>query len=397
MKKYVLPATVILLGVFGVVLYVSNEWIYIDRFLTQPENAGEWPDSFYEPTYHIGSGEGAFFPPLEVDANTISPEALGAVTAWAADRNSVALVVLHRGKVALEKYWDGVDRHTIYSGRGMTKSLIGILYGFAVSEGVVSLDASAATYLPEWRGDERSNITVRHLLENTSGLENPAFSDSPFNKQTRLAWGPDIAATALSFQAERPPGEVFNVSSANSVLLAVILQRVTETPVHTYFDERLWKPLGAEHGSFYVERPGGRAHIDCCFQATPGDWARLGYMLAHDGLYQGDQVLPAGWVDEMTAPGRHYQAYGLHMWRGQPYREVREVYEGTGIGHYQSEPFLVDDILFMEGGSNRVMWVSPSLDLVILRLGRTTDKWDHSFIPNTVIRGLSLNQMGGEL
>lgn len=395
MKKYALPTALIFLTVVGIAIYASHEWIYVNRFLTQPENAGEWPDSFYEPTYNIGDGPGDFFPSIDPDSNTISAEALDAASSWAAERNSVALIVLHNGKVALEQYWDGVDRHSLYSGRGMTKSLIGILYGFAVADGAISLDEPASTYLPEWRDDERSKITVRHLLENTSGLENPPFTDSPFSKQTRLAWSPDIAAAALSFQAEQPPGEIFNVSSANSVLLAVILQRATNTPVHQYFDDQLWSPLGAESGSFYVERPGGRAHIDCCFRATPGDWARLGYMLARDGVYKGQQILPAGWVDEMTAPGRHYEAYGLHMWRGQSYREIREVYEGTGIGHYQSEPFLVDDILFLEGGSNRVMWVSPSLDLVILRLGRTTDKWDHSAIPNTIIRGLNLSKGSG--
>lgn len=391
MKKYILLTVGLLLVAPGIALVASHEWIYAKRFLTQPENAGEWPDSFYDTTYRIGDGPSPFFPSIDADSNAISDEALNAASSWAAARNSVALIVLHKGKVALEQYWEGVDRHTLYSGRGMTKSLIGILYGFAVADGAINLDEPVATYLPEWHGDERSKITVRHLLENTSGLENPPFTDSLFNKQTRLAWSPDIAAAALSFEAERPPGEIFNVSSANSVLLAVILQRATNTPVHEYFDERLWEPLEAENGSFYAERPGGRAHIDCCFRATPGDWVRLGYMLAHDGVYNGQQVLPAGWVTEMTAPGRHYPPYGLHMWSGQQYAEIREVYEGTGIGHYQSEPFLVNDMFFMEGGSNRVMWVSPSLDLVILRLGRTTDKWDHSFLPNTLIRGLSQN------
>ena len=389
MKKYGLFSALILLSAIVVGLYATDEWIYIKRLITQPENAGEWPNSFYDATYDIGAGESAFFPAADASNTTISVEALDAASAWAGERNSAALIVLHRGRVAIERYWEGVDRQSLYSGRGMTKSLIGILYGFAVADRIVSLDEPAATYLPEWRDDARSKITVRHLLENTSGLENPPFTDSPFSKQTRLAWAPDIAATALSFQAERPPGEIFNVSSANSVVLAVILERATQTPVHRYFDEHLWKPIGAENGSFYAERPGGRAHIDCCFRATPRDWVRIGYMLAHDGVYGGQQVLPPGWVKEMTEPGGHYPAYGLHIWRGRPYSEVREVYEGTGIGHYQSEPFLVDDILFLEGGSNRVMWVSPSLDLVILRLGRTTDKWDNSALPNMIIRGMS--------
>jgi CubicO group peptidase (beta-lactamase class C family) len=400
MNRFVLTAAVLVLAAVGAVFYTSYEWVYVNRFLSQPENAGEWPDSFYQPTYEIGAAYDGrepsdFFATVDSGVNTISEEALNSVTSWAADRNSHVLVVLHRGQVSWEKYWDGFDRHALYSGRGMTKSLIGILYGFAVADGTVDLDEPATNHLPEWREDDRSLITVRHLLENTSGLENPPFSDSPFAKQTRLAWGPDIAATALSFQTEQPPGEIFNVSSANSVLLAVILQRATNMPIHRYFEERLWTPLGAEKGSFYLERPGGRVHIDCCFRATPGDWMRLGYMLAHDGLYEGMQVLPSGWVDEMTQPGRHYENYGLHIWRGQPGSGIREVYEGTGIGHYQSEPFLVDDIFFMEGGSNRVMWVSPSLDLVILRLGNTTDRWDHAFIPNTIIRGLNLSQGNG--
>ena len=386
----------ILLALFFFVLaagvLTTHEWIYVKRFLTQPENAGEPPASFYQPTYDIGQGDSEFFDSISENQSAISESSLDSTSSWAAKRNTHALIVLHRGQIALEQYWGGVDRGTLYSGRGMTKSLIGILYGFAVGDRVLNLDEPAANFLTEWNRDERSEITIRHLLENTSGLENPPFTASPFNKQTRLAWGPDIASTALGFEFEQPPGQVFNVSSANSVLLAVVLQRATQKPVHKYFNERLWTPLGAEHGSFYVERPGGRAHIDCCFRATPGDWVRLGYMLAHDGAYKGRQILPVGWVAEMTAPGRHYAQYGLHIWSGAGAPGIREVYEGTGIGHYQSEPFLTDDIFFLEGGSNRVMWISPSFDLVILRLGNTADEWDHSFIPNTIIRGLKHDQ-----
>lgn len=392
MNKYVLPAIVILLSIFGIVIYVSDEWVYVDRFLNQPENAGEWPDSFYTPTYDVRRDPGEFFPPTAGDLSPATEQAMKDVTAWAGTRNTEALLVVHQGGVLLEQYWDGIDANSPYSGRGMTKSLIGILYGFAVKDGLVSLDEPAATYVPEWRDDERSGITVRQLLENTSGLENPPFGPGPLNKQTRLAWGPDIASTALSFELSDPPGSLLNISNANSIVLALILERVTNTPPHEYFDQRLWGPLGSAFSSFYAERAGGRAHMECCFRATPWDWVRLGYMLAHDGVYQDRQILPTGWVAEMTAPGRHYPPYGLHMWTGQHYAEVREVYEGTGIGHYQSEPFLVDDVFFMEGGSNRVMWISPSLDLVVLRLGRTTDKWDHSFIPNTIIRGLSPQQ-----
>lgn len=390
MNKVFLAAALLVLAGIGTAFYASYEWVYVDRFLNQPENAGEWPDSFYTPTYDVKREPGAFFPPVPGDAlPAVTQDAVDQIVAWAGARNTEALLVVHQGRVLLEQYWNGIDENSPYSGRGMTKSLIGILFAFAVDDGLVSLDAPAATYIPEWEDDDRADITVRHLLENVSGLENPPFGASPLNKQTRLAWGPNIASTALSFDLSDPPGSLFNISNANAIVLALILERVTDTPPHEYFEQRLWAPLGAAFSSFYAERAGGRAHMECCFRATPRDWARLGYVLAHDGVYQGQQILPVGWVAEMASPGRHYAPYGLHMWTGQQYAEVREVYEGTGIGHYQSEPFLADDMFFMEGGSNRVMWFSPSLDLVILRLGRTTDKWDHSFIPNTVIRGLN--------
>lgn len=389
MNKVLLAATLLGLVGGGTAFYASYEWVYVDRFLNQPENAGEWPDSFYTPTYDVKREPGAFFPAVPGDALPAATQsAVDEVVAWAGARNTEALLVVHQGSVLLEHYWNGVDENSPYSGRGMTKSLIGTLYGFAVDDGLVSLDEPAATYLPEWEDDDRAGITVRHLLENVSGLENPPFGPSPFNKQTRLAWGPDITSTALSFELSDPPGSLFNISNANAIALGLILERVTKMPPHEYFEQRLWAPLGAAFSSFYAERTGGRAHMECCFRATPRDWARLGYVLAHDGVYGEQQILPAGWVAEMTEPGQHYPPYGLHMWSGQHSAGVREVYEGTGIGHFQSEPFLVNDISFMEGGSNRVMWVSPSLDLVILRLGLATDKWDHSFIPNTIIRGL---------
>ncbi|MEQ9444748.1 MAG: serine hydrolase [Rhodospirillaceae bacterium] len=397
MKKYVLLPVGLLLSVLGVALVASDEWVYIDRFLNQPENAGEWPDSFYTPTYDVQREPTDFFPPVPPNLSPETERALEDVSAWSGMRNTEALVVVHQGRVLLERYWNGIGENTPYSGRGMTKSLIGILYGFAVGDGDVSLDEPVSTYVPEWRNDARSGVLVRHLLENTSGLENPPFGPSPLNKQTRLAWGPDIAATAVSFQLADEPGTIFNISNANSIVLALVLERATGVPPHEYFDQRLWKPLGATFSSFYAEHAGGRAHMECCFRATPRDWARLGYMLAHDGVFKGQQILPSGWVKEMTAAGQHYPPYGLHIWTGNNGAGIREVYEGTGIGHFQSEPFLANDMFFMEGGSNRVMWVSPALDLVILRLGLTTDKWDHSFIPNTIIRGMGLSQENEEL
>jgi CubicO group peptidase (beta-lactamase class C family) len=130
--------------------------------------------------------------------------------------------------------------------------------------------------------------------------------------------------------------------------------------------------------------------VYCCFRATPRDWLRVGSLLAHDGAFDGRQVLPRGWVRQMArSTSTVNPLYGLQVWSGRATQGRRGYVTGSlqgGVPH--GEDFVTDDVVWMEGGGGRSIWAVPSRQLVIVRLGRASPGWDASVLPNTILRGL---------
>ncbi len=417
LRRVMLVATMVLLvSVSGIVGVVAADWPFWKRViaLAQLNDGGEWPESFYTPVARIQGPNGAFFPTAAPEQRSISPEALQAAADWAGANNTVALLVLHRGRVQLERYWQGMTADQFFSGRAMSRSIIGFAYGLAVADGKLRLDDKAGQYLEEWRGDARGNITIRQLLLNQSGLEelSPnavqvppdagalerllAFGAGAFSKNTRLALGTDFGAAALSFELAHEPGGRFAFSNANAQVLGVILERATGEDFERYFEQRLWRPLGAGSGEFYLDRERGMPAVYCCFRATPRDFLRLGALLVSDGVAEpvlgtdgaATQVLPAGWVAQMTGTSPINPLYGMQIWSGRAQAGMREYMTGSGMGIRHGEAYVADDVIWMEGGGGRMLWAIPSQQLVIVRLGRTSRNWDPSVLPNTLLRGI---------
>lgn len=393
---------------------VAADWPFWQRVLrvAQLSDSGEWPESFYQPVARIDGAAAtagmapAFFAPPDAAAPGIDPAALESAARWAEANNSVALLVLHRGRVELERYWQGMDGETLFSGRAMSRSLIGLVYGFAVTEGQVTLDDPAEKFLPEWRGEKRGRITVRQLLQNVSGLEevplnvlNTPPDASQFerlaylvrhflDRNVRMTLGTDFAATALSFNPAFDAGSRFALANANSQLLGVILERATGEPFERYVQQRLWQFVAAGSGEFYLDRSNGMPAVYCCFRATPRDFLRIGALLADDGRIDGRQVLPQGWVARMRETSRINPLYGLQVWSGRAAAGTREYTTDSGRGVRHGEAYFSDDVIWMEGGGGRTIWAIPSQQLVIVRLGRASPNWDASVLPNTILRGL---------
>jgi CubicO group peptidase (beta-lactamase class C family) len=409
-RRLLLVLTIVLL-VLGAALagVVAADWPYLRRLLaiSQLADGGEWPDSFYQPVARIDGGGGAFFPAAAPGAQTVDPAALEAASRWAEAHDSVALLVLHRGQLQLERYWQGQRPDQPFSGRAMSRSLVGLAYGAAIADGRLTLDEPVSRQLVEWRGERRGAITIRQLMQNVSGLEEGplngvsaapgagaparalAWLRNAASRNTRLALGTDFAAAALSFPLAHEPGGRFAFSNANSQLLGVILERATGEPFERYVERRLWAPLGAGVGEFYMDRASGMPAVYCCFRATPRDWLRLGALLAGDGAFGGRQVLPQGWVRQMArGTSTVNPLYGLQVWSGRARRGTREYLPGSGQGVPHGEDFVTDDVVWMEGGGGRSVWAIPSQQLVIVRLGRAAPDWDASVLPNTILRGL---------
>lgn len=387
---------------------VAADWPFWKRVfaIVQLPDTTEWPEWFYQPVTPVQGASRTELPVAAAADPSIDPAALEAAADWAGQHETVALLVLHRGEIQLERYWQGMTADQLFSGRAMSRSLIGLAYGSAVAEGRVALDDPVSKYLTEWAGEPRGAITIRQLMQNTSGLEEvplnvvnaPPGSSAPvrffymarsfLGKNARLSLASDFEAVALSFELAHEPGTRFAFSNANSQLLGVILERATGEPFERWFENHVWRRVAAGRGEFYMDREGGMPAVYCCFRASPRDFLRLGALLVDDGRAGGEQVLPPGWVATLRGTSSVNPLYGLQFWSGRARAGTREYATGSGRGVPHGEDYVTDDVIWMEGGGGRTIWAIPSKQLVIVRLGRASPGWDASVLPNLVLRGL---------
>ncbi len=408
-RRFLLVLTVLaLVMVSGAIGVGLADWPFLQRSwrLAALPDSGEWPDSFYQPVARIGGAAAAMVVAEDPATPSIEPAALAAAAAWAEANNSVALLVTHREKLVLERYWQGMKPDQLFSGRAMARSLSGMLTGFAVLNGKLSLDDRLDKYLTEWAREPRGAITLRQLLQNVGGLEEvPLNAVAPpagagvvdrvfagtrnyFGKNARLSLGSDFTHTALSFGLAHEPGFRFVLSNANAQLAGVILERALEDDYERLVDKLLWTPLAAGPAEFYMDRANGMPAVYCCMRATARGFLRVGMLLANDGVIDGLRVLPKGWVAEMARGSQANPLYGLQLWSGKARAGVREYQQGSGQGVRHGEDYAADDVIWMEGGGGRTVWAIPSQQLVIVRLGRASNDWDASRLPNLLLRGL---------
>lgn len=376
-----------------VALAITVDWRFWYRWNTLPDDPGEWPASYYQPVHEMPGKRQAFFPVADEANRSINAVALEAAAEWADEHNSAALLVLHKGIVQLERYWRDIGPDSLFTGRAMTRSLLSPLVALAIRDGKIqSLDDPVERYLPEWRGEPRGQITLRQLLQNTSGLENPplAGDPDPMAKNAQISLSSDFRKAALSFELENTPGDFFAISNANAQLLGAVLETVTGISYENYLNDRLWAPLGAGPAQLYMDRPNGMPAVYCCFRATPRDWLRFGVALANDGRVADKQVWPSGWVGEMTTTSVANPNYGYQIWVGNPENATQRPYvQGREMGVPHGPPINAASFFFLEGGGYRTMYVLPEQDLVILRLGYYHPEWQTSMLPNLILEGLN--------
>lgn len=287
-------------------------------------------------------------------------------------RQTRAIVVLHRGRIAAERYAPGFGRDTPLIGWSMTKSITNNLVGFLVADGLLELDAPAP--VPEWQspGDPRREITLAHLLQMSSGLD---FEEvyAPGSKTTDMLFA-SYSAAAVAVEAELgyPPGERWYYSSGTTNILARIVRDTVGgelDDVQAFTRKRLLKPLGLV--SMVIETDASGAQVGSSFSyATARDWARLGQFWLQGGVWNGNRLLPAGWMEWSTtpAPAAPHGEYGAQFWLN-----------AGKDGEHHAFPGLPPNAFFANGFNDQIVAVFPDQEIVVARLGFTTDdSWNNT-------------------
>jgi CubicO group peptidase (beta-lactamase class C family) len=355
------------------------DWRLFSRALTYPEQpimAMDW----YQPLASIAGNPGPALPEAEVTP-VIAPDALAAASTYAAENQSTGLLVLHQGQVVWEEYWQGYGPSDRFNAMSMTKTLVGLLVGIAIAEGHIdSVTDPVATYLPEWRHDARADITLLDLLYMQSGLRNEDSTHSPFSDLVQMYVGSRVNQTALRVPSQQPPGAAYSYNNVNTQILSIVLERATGEPFQAYLASRLWQPLQAEPAHIWLDRPGGNPKAFCCFFATLRDWGRVGQLLLNRGRVGDRQVVPADWIKAMLTASPIESTYGLHIWL------KARTPAHPNVDTAASVPFIVETF-HMDGRGLQRVYVIPSRDLVIVRMGEDAPQWDDAVIPNLLAAG----------
>ncbi len=231
-----------------------------------------------------------------------------------------SLMVVRHGHVVAEGWAHpfGADRrHTVYS---LSKTFTATAVGFAVAEGLLSLDDAVVDLLPDnapAEPDERlARLTVHHLLTMSSGHDpEPTVIDTPGD------WVTTFLATPLAHE----PGERFVYNTPATHVLSAIVQRLSGQRLLDYLTPRLLQPLGIE-GAWWEVSPQGVDLGGTGLSIVTEDAAKLGLLYLQDGIWEGRRVLPEGWVAQAGAAQvstAHWggtdwqQGYGFQMWRSR--------------------------------------------------------------------------------
>jgi CubicO group peptidase (beta-lactamase class C family) len=325
----------------------------------------------------------------------LDPVVAKTITDYAAANNSQALIVYQAGEILHEAYFQDRDADSLIVGKSLAKPLGVVAIGRAIQEGKIGgLDQPVSDFITEWQGTDKESILIRHLLDMRSGLLPQGPAPDAENVLNRAYLHPrHIEVIIHEYPLTHEPGARYEYSNANAEMVAPIIERATGVEYEDWIADQVLMRIDAAGGEVWMNRPGGTAHAGCCMLLPARSWLNLARLVMQDGVWDGERLLPEGYTAQMTTPTPQNTHSGMGVYIGQPYIEYRgfmnpEMPFGKS---FHSEPYVDDDLVLFDGNSNQVVYIIPSKELIVLRVGETPPKepvWDNAFLPNTVSRAL---------
>ena len=247
------------------------------------------------------------------------------VDAYMAGQRSAALLVVHDGKLRLERYGLGFDGSGRWTSFSVAKSVTSTLVGAALRDGHIrSLDDKVSDYIPQMKGSAYDAVSIRQLLTMTSGVRwNEDYGDpnsdvALFNKH-QPEEGVDATVSYLrKLPRAVPAGTRWNYSTGETNLVGILVSQATKKPLATYLSEKIWVPAGMEQQATWILNRTGNEISGCCLQAAPRDYARFGLFVLDGARVNGQPIVPAGWFPDATTShtgiGRPGRGYGYQWW-----------------------------------------------------------------------------------
>jgi len=288
-------------------------------------------------------------------------------------RRTRAILVVKDGQIIAERYGEGFDKNTLFQGWSMTKSVTNALLGILVQQG--KLDIYAPAPVPEWQSsdDPRKAITIDQLIRMSSGLNfiedygdlSTGITQMLYNKN-------DMAAFAASEPLVGDPDTIWNYSSGTANILSRIIRDTIGGDVTDYWafpQEALFHRINMN--SAIIEPDASGTFVGSSYMYTTArDWARFGLLFLQDGVWNGERILPEGWVEYSRTPtppslGEYGGMWWLNLSEPGKPPETKEW------------PGMPDDIYYASGHDGQDVLIFPSQNMIVVRLSVSRGgSWD---------------------
>lgn len=329
------------------------------------------------PTAEVWRGDGAVWelPASKVDLGDLGfVDALGTACTleqFCETEYNDGLLVLYREQVAHESYRNGMSPRSLHLSQSVAKSVTACVTGILVGQGLLDPQATITSYLPELEATAYQGATLRDLLNMSSGVRYIEDYEAPDSHiaVTDIACGwkpprPGLEAADCIWdqimtltEQDCAHGEKFNYRSIETDVIAHCMERVTQTRLTELISRELWQPLGCEENANFTVDRAGYALACGGLNAVLRDYARIGLMLACDGVGNGRQIVPSHWVRDTYNSAANMQD-----------EERKRIFPNGG---YRNQFWLRDvdtRVMMARGVFGQLIYIDPDLDLVVVIL-----------------------------
>ncbi len=274
----------------------------------------------------------------------------------------VESVLLYRqGVLVFEEYFYAFDRDTPHQQRSATKTLLALLLGAALDTGQISsIDQEVLPFFDQYTNlqrvdDNKRAVTIHDLLSMQSGFDCDDWDQSSPGNESKMVYTNDWARFMLDLPMSETHGTKGSYCSGNVILIGKIIEKATGMPLKDYADKVLFKPLGISHYQWDF-RP-DHSNVNNYVQAwlRPRDMMKIGILLADKGIWNGQQVISAEWITQLTSKQSEIgnTPYGYFFWLRYLHSNGQHVEVPQMSGNGGQKVILLDQyqaILVLTGG-----------------------------------------------
>ena len=273
------------------------------------------------------------------------------------ERKTKSFLVIKNDSIVFEKYFDDHKSSSLSNSFSVAKSIVTSMMFKAIMEGKIKgLDQPLSDYFEEYKEGLASELTVGDLASMSSGMKWKEKYYSVINITSESYFSDDLRSVILGQEIIDIPGQKFRYSSGDTQLLAMVIEKATETTLTNYLSEKFWKPMGAENSALWQidSKKSGMEKAYCCIASTARDFARFGKLYINKGKWNDEIILDPSYIDLSINPvfeDSPYYGYGWWLYN----------YEGKKV-------------FTMNGHRGQFVISFPDENIIIVRQGDYNNK-----------------------